>query len=76
MLYSFVVEQILSGESRETILENIHSKLVEVGEKVQNGEIPVELYHITKVKLSCTDICESLFHAVNQPRVTLTGSGC
>ncbi|KAK3094405.1 hypothetical protein FSP39_001308, partial [Pinctada imbricata] len=45
---NFVVEQILSGETKETILENIHLKLTEVGEKVKNGEIPVELYHITK----------------------------
>lgn len=47
---SFVVEQILSGETRETIVENIHSKLMEVGEKVRNGDIPIELYYITKVQ--------------------------
>lgn len=53
---SFVVEQILSGETRETIVENIHSKLMEVGEKVRNGDIPIELYYITKVQyiLTCT----------------------
>ncbi|XP_062567518.1 DNA polymerase alpha catalytic subunit-like [Saccostrea cucullata] len=45
---NFVVEQILSGESRETIVENIHAKLMEVGEKVKNGQIPIEMYHITK----------------------------
>ncbi|XP_022344658.2 DNA polymerase alpha catalytic subunit-like [Crassostrea virginica] len=45
---NFVVEQILSGESRETIVENIHTKLMEVGEKVRDGKIPVELYYITK----------------------------
>lgn len=44
----FVVKQILSGESRESILENIHLKLSEVGEKVRKNEIPVELYLITK----------------------------
>ena len=47
---SFVVSQILSGESREVILENIHTKLTEVGEKVKKGDIPIELYHITKVR--------------------------
>lgn len=47
---SFVVEQILSGETRETIVENIHSKLMEVGEKVRNGDVPIELYYITKVQ--------------------------
>nr|XP_034328264.1 DNA polymerase alpha catalytic subunit isoform X1 [Crassostrea gigas] len=45
---NFVVEQILSGETRETIVENIHSKLMEVGEKVRNGDVPIELYYITK----------------------------
>lgn len=51
---SFVVEQILSGETRETIVENIHSKLMEVGEKVRNGDIPIELYYITKVQYILT----------------------
>ena len=49
LCFSFVVSQILSGESRESIVENIHSKLIEVGQKVKDGEIPVELYQITKV---------------------------
>ncbi len=51
-LCSFVVTQILSGENRETIVDNIHSKLQEVGQKVKDGEIPVDLYLITKV--TCT----------------------
>lgn len=46
---SYVVDQILSGQLRETIVESIHSKLMEVGQKVNNGEIPIELYYITKV---------------------------
>ncbi|XP_041358143.1 DNA polymerase alpha catalytic subunit-like [Gigantopelta aegis] len=45
---NFVVSQILSGESAEVILENIHSKLQEVGVKVMNNELPVDLYYITK----------------------------
>ena len=47
---SFVVSEILSGENRETIVETIHTKLQEVGQKVKDGEIPVELYQITKVR--------------------------
>lgn len=39
----------MSGENRELIVETIHSKLMEVGEKVKNGEIPIELFYITKV---------------------------
>ena len=50
---SFVVNQILSGEARDSIVENIHAKLIEVGEKVKDGDIPVELYQITKVIMSC-----------------------
>lgn len=45
---NFVVQQILSGQSRESILENIHLKLSEVGEKVCKNELPVDLYLITK----------------------------
>ena len=45
---NYVVDQILSGESRETIVENIHSKLIEVGQKVKDGQIDLELYVITK----------------------------
>ncbi|KAL5004890.1 hypothetical protein ScPMuIL_018346 [Solemya velum] len=44
----FIVSQILSGESRELILENIHSKLIDVGEKVKENDVPVEFYYITK----------------------------
>ncbi|ESP04902.1 hypothetical protein LOTGIDRAFT_109334, partial [Lottia gigantea] len=45
---NFVVSQILSGESREEIVENIHTKLIEVGEQVRNDGISTELFHITK----------------------------
>ena len=41
--------EILSGEQRETIVENIHAKLIEVGEQVNEGKLLVELYQITKV---------------------------
>lgn len=37
------------GEIREIIVENIYSKLMEVGEKVRNGDILIELYYIIKV---------------------------
>ena len=49
--FSYVVDQILSGESREIIVENIHAKLCEVRESVKNEEILVELYQISKVGL-------------------------
>ncbi|XP_070539037.1 DNA polymerase alpha catalytic subunit-like [Ptychodera flava] len=45
---NYVIGQILSAESRETIVENIHAKLVEIGEKVANNEIPRKMYEINK----------------------------
>ncbi|KAH3827648.1 hypothetical protein DPMN_129588 [Dreissena polymorpha] len=44
----YVVSTILSGESRETVVELIHSRLNEVGEQVREGKIPVEEFLITK----------------------------
>ncbi|KAK3603739.1 hypothetical protein CHS0354_023353 [Potamilus streckersoni] len=44
----FVVSCILSGESREKVLEDIHSKLTAVGENVQENKLPLEQYLITK----------------------------
>ena len=48
------MDQILSGQSRELIVENIHDKLTEVSESVHNGTIPVELYQISKVRFYTT----------------------
>jgi len=48
---SYIVDQILSGQLRETIVESIHAKLMEVGQQVNNGQIPLELYYITKVRV-------------------------
>ncbi|GFR77685.1 DNA polymerase, partial [Elysia marginata] len=45
---SFVVSTILSGKTREVTLEEIHTKLQEVGEQVREGKIPQELFYITK----------------------------
>ena len=46
---SYVVTTILSGEARETVVEMIHTKLIEVGDKVRENKIPIEEYLITKV---------------------------
>ncbi|XP_071798357.1 DNA polymerase alpha catalytic subunit-like [Asterias amurensis] len=45
---NYVIGQILSADLRETIVENIHSKLTEVGEKVMKNEVPLEMYEINK----------------------------
>jgi len=44
----YVVGQILSGESRETVLERIHTHLMEIGNAVRAGEIGLEAFTITK----------------------------
>lgn len=45
---SFVISQILSGESRETVLESIHSHLMEIGNSVRSGDVSVDEFTITK----------------------------
>nr|KAG5708297.1 hypothetical protein BaRGS_021231 [Batillaria attramentaria] len=48
MAGNYVVKQILSGESRETVVENIHTKLMKVGQQVRNNELQLELFQINK----------------------------
>lgn len=49
---SYVIGQILSDQSRDVIVENIQKHLVELGEKVASGDIPLNQYEIHKVKES------------------------
>lgn len=48
---SYVISQILSDQNREDIVENIQKHLVEVGEKVAAGDIPLTQYEIHKVRM-------------------------
>ena len=45
----YVIGEILSAQSREVIVENIHSKLIEIREKVAADEIDMDMYEIHKV---------------------------
>ncbi|XP_078147531.1 DNA polymerase alpha catalytic subunit isoform X1 [Centroberyx gerrardi] len=45
---NYVIGQILSDQSRDAIVENIQRHLVEVGEKVASGAIPLNQYEIHK----------------------------
>ncbi|XP_041482401.1 DNA polymerase alpha catalytic subunit-like isoform X2 [Lytechinus variegatus] len=45
---SYAIDQILSADSREVIVDNIHSHLIELGEKVAAGTIPLDQYEIHK----------------------------
>lgn len=56
-VHSFVVKQILSGKTREVVVENIHSKLMSVSEEVRNNQVKMELFQITKVR---DDLCVHL----------------
>lgn len=55
-----MIGQILSDQSRDVIVENIQKHLVEMGEKVAAGDIPLNQYEIHKVRMW---LCgESLFY--------------
>ncbi|XP_075815002.1 DNA polymerase alpha catalytic subunit isoform X2 [Microtus pennsylvanicus] len=45
---NFVIGQILSDQSRDTIVENIQKRLIEIGENVLNGSVPVSQFEIHK----------------------------
>ncbi|XP_035145070.1 DNA polymerase alpha catalytic subunit isoform X3 [Callithrix jacchus] len=45
---SFVIGQILSDQSRDIIVENIQKRLIEIGENVLNGSVPVSQFEINK----------------------------
>ncbi|KAK1806571.1 hypothetical protein P4O66_005077 [Electrophorus voltai] len=45
---NYVIGQILSDQNRDTILENIQQHLVEVGEKVASGDVPLSMFEIHK----------------------------
>ncbi|XP_062841851.1 DNA polymerase alpha catalytic subunit [Trichomycterus rosablanca] len=45
---NYVIGQILSDQNRDTILENIQQHLIEMGEKVANGSVPLNMFEIHK----------------------------
>ncbi|KAM9204834.1 DNA polymerase alpha catalytic subunit [Mergus octosetaceus] len=45
---NYVIGQILSDQPRDIIVENIQRRLIEIGENVMNGRIPVNQYEINK----------------------------
>lgn len=44
----FVLDQILSGQEVEVVVDNIHQHLEELAGKMRNGELPLDKYVITK----------------------------
>nr|XP_048719303.1 DNA polymerase alpha catalytic subunit isoform X1 [Caretta caretta] len=45
---NYVIGQILSDQSRDTIVENIQRRLIEIGENVINGRVPISQFEINK----------------------------
>uniref|UniRef100_A0A674HWU5 DNA polymerase n=1 Tax=Terrapene triunguis TaxID=2587831 RepID=A0A674HWU5_9SAUR len=45
---NYVIGQILSDQSRDTIVENIQRQLIEIGENVINGRVPISQFEINK----------------------------
>ncbi|GAB2282716.1 hypothetical protein Dimus_017255 [Dionaea muscipula] len=65
-LGDFCLSQILSARSREDVVESIHNTLMEVQEKMRNGEVELNKYIITK---TLTKPPETYPDAKNQPHV-------
>ncbi|KAL5220905.1 hypothetical protein ABZP36_025618 [Zizania latifolia] len=62
----FCLNQILSGETCDDVIESIHRSLVQVQEQMRGGQIELEKYIITK---SLTKAPEDYPDAKNQPHV-------
>ena len=52
-----VVNVILSGESRDDVLDKIHNQLRDLGDEMRAGKIDIEQYEINRVN----NLCHSLF---------------
>ena len=48
--YRYVLEQILSGEPTEVVVENIHEYLTKIGGDIRNGAIKLDEFIIFKVR--------------------------
>ncbi|XP_044297740.1 DNA polymerase alpha catalytic subunit isoform X2 [Varanus komodoensis] len=45
---NYIISQILSDQSRDVIVENIQAKLIQIGENVANGCVPIKQFEINK----------------------------
>ena len=48
--YRYVLDQILSGEATEDVVENIHEYLTTLGQSIRSGSIKVDDFIIFKVR--------------------------
>lgn len=63
----YVLEQILSGEATETVVENIHEYLSTMSEDVRAGKIKLDEFIVFKV---CACLCSCGLIANNSPTAT------
>ncbi|XP_062982560.1 DNA polymerase alpha catalytic subunit [Elgaria multicarinata webbii] len=45
---NYIISQILSDQSRDVIVENIQARLIQIGENVVNGSVPIKQFEINK----------------------------
>lgn len=48
MTGQYILDQILSGDEKEMVVNNIHDHLVKVAAQMRGGELPLDKYVITK----------------------------
>lgn len=46
----YVLDQILSGESTETVVENIHEYLTSLGQNVRDGKVKLDDFIVFKAR--------------------------
>lgn len=61
---SYIISQILSDQSRDVIVENIQRRLIEIGENVVNGSVPVKKFEINKVNYLVIFQSVNIFHGM------------
>ena len=49
IVFRYVLDQILSGETTETVVENIHEYLSTIGENVREGKTKLDDFIVFKV---------------------------
>lgn len=49
-LHRYVLDQILSGEATEDVVENIHEYLTTLGQSIRSGSVKVDDFIIFKVR--------------------------
>ncbi|XP_065059619.1 DNA polymerase alpha catalytic subunit-like [Rhopilema esculentum] len=54
-LGEFAINQILSGQSCDTVIDNIHERLVQVKEQMADNKVPARLFEISKALAKAPD---------------------